>query len=196
MTMNKIFGKKLLMIATISVIATSLMMIGTLNDAQAKTNNLKCNNVVSSFTPPPATTPFLFTSGVGTCTSFGLVTTAGVLTVTAVGVPTMDCVTLTSHVDSYILAKSGDFITFSSVLTQCFTDSFGAPVSWAAPFCATPTDIASSTVIGTIVVTGGIDNGLTITGGAGTITSTVNHCDPTAPFGNSSVGSISGTFTV
>jgi len=189
-----IFGKKLLIIATITVLATSLMMIGTLNDAQAKTNNLKCNNIVGSFTPPPATTPFLFTSSVGNCTSFGAVSLAGVFIVT--GMPSFDCVTLTSVVDSYVIAKSGDNVLFSSVLTQCFTDASGTPVSALAPFCTTPADIASSTITGSIVVTGSIDNGLPITAGARTLNALVNHCDPTAPFGNSSVGSITGTFTV
>lgn len=96
-----------------------------------------------------------------------------------------------------MISKSGDHVMLSApVLTQYFTDSTGAPVQAATPFCAGAGSITSSTVTGPIVVTGGLDNGLPITGGAGTFTSSVNHCDSFAPFGNSSVTDITGTFTV
>ena len=194
--MTKIIsGKKLFTIATITVFVTGLMLASTLDEAQAKTNNLKCNNVVGSFSPPPATSPFLFTSGIGNCTSFGAVSLAGVYAVT--GSPSFDCVTLTSVTDTYVLAKSGDHVMLTApALTQCFTDATGAPISIATPFCGVG-GIAASTVTGAVTVTGGLDNGLPITGGSGTFNSSVNHCAGlSAPFGNSSVTDITGTFTV
>ena len=194
---KKISGKKLLMIATITVMVTGLTLASTLDEAQAKTNNLKCNNVIGSFFDPTVTGPLLISSGIGNCTSFGGVTLAGVYAVTGLGT-TPDCILLTSVVDTYVLAKSGDHVMLSApVLTQCFTDASGASVNAGSGFCGTPTEIAFSTVTGAIVVTGGLDNGLPITGGAGTFTSTVNHCvNGAAPFGNSSITDITGTFTV
>ena len=194
--MTKIIsGKKLLMIATITVLVTGLTLASTLDEAQAKTNNLKCNNMIGSFFDPTVT-GLLISSSIGNCTSFGGVTLAGVYVFAGPGI-TPDCILLTSVVETYVLAKSGDHVTLNApVLTQCFTDSFDDPVDAGPNFCGTPTEIASSTITGAIVVTGGLDNGLPITGGTGTFSSTVNHCaNGAAPFGNSSVTDVTGTFT-
>jgi len=192
-------GKKIIAITTITVLVTTLILTAIVNDAEAvpNTKQFKCNNVVGSFFPPPLTAGLLFSSGVGQCSTMGSASLASITTfVGAPGPSGANCILLATPagLDSYAISKNSH-VTFSMALEQCFFDALGAPASPAGPFCtAAGTD--NSVVTGAFTVTGGLVNGKVVTGGAGTITSTVDHCDPSAPFGNSFVSKLTGTFTV
>jgi len=209
-----IFGKKLLMLATITVLVTGLMMSASFDDAEAKkaktgTHDLKCKKSIGSFFDPAVSTGtpignLLISTSEGKCKFLKHTAFANITTVTAVDVGT-GCVTLETPVgvDSYAIGKKG-FFTFSMILEQCFFESDGVTPTLSAlteDYCDTgvSTDVFTSTVTGTYLITGGElhdkKHGSTaITGGSGTVTSSVDHCAmSTAPYGNSVVTEMIGT---
>jgi len=80
-------------------------------------------------------------------------------------------------------------------LIQCFVDENGAPADLSQTFCANGLSAAhTSKVTGTYSITGGLVNGQKVSGGTGTVNSSVNHCAiGTAPYGNSVKTTIVGT---
>ena len=190
-------------ITAIAVLVTSLTLISMADVAQADTGTkeLKCKEIISSFFPPGPTT--IFSSGVGDCSELGEVSSAGVFGVPVAMGSAANCVALTTPVDSFLISEKG-FITLAATgpiagpaWDQCFfTDAaLSTPASPAGAFCAGGlTDPAFSTVTGDFTVTGGLVDGKVVTGGSGTVSSVVNHCDfGAAPFANSAVTSLMGT---
>ena len=190
-----IFGKKLLMIATITVLVTGLTLAATLDDAEAKKaktgeHKLKCKSVGSFFTPTAAG---VFSSSVGKCSAgLGQVTSAAISLVTP---STPGCVTLTSAGDDFSVGKNG-FIMFTTTGEQCFNDASGAPLgaAWDGFFCAGTDSAYTSEVIGTYAISGGLVKNSPVSGGSGDFVSLADHCaSGTAPYGNSFTTTLEGT---
>jgi len=204
-----IFGKKLLLIATITVLVTGLTLAATFNDVEAKkgppsgTQTLKCKDNVGSFMVMSATGPFIST-GSSKCSFIG---NAAFTTVTAttfaVGPSDTvgDCILLTGAgpggFDGYGISKKGFFTFVTPVLEQCFLAIDGVtPVPVGTAFCGAgmPFNIWFSTVTGPFGITGGLIKGGTVVGGGGMLTSAVNHCAMgAAPGGDSAVTTMTGT---
>ena len=188
-----IFGKKLLLIATITVLVTGLMMSASFDDAEAKKaktgeHKLKCKSVGSFFPPSPD----VFSSSEGKCSAgLGHVSTA---TISSVGTPTGGCLTLTSTGMDFAIGKKG-FIMLTSTGEQCFNDVDGVPLggSWDGTFCAGATSAYTSEVIGTYKIHGGLVKDTPVVGGVGDFVSMANHCDDEAPYGNSFTTKLKGT---
>jgi len=196
----KQFKNKLLIIATITVLATGLMLAVTHNDAEAITPKtgtfaLKCTDQVGSFFDPSLTGGTNFASGQTNCNALGLATVSSITTIT--GGPVYSCITLTTPVglDSYAISSSGFFTYKSTDLIQCFFDELGGLADLSKEFCANGQSAAhTSKVIGHYTITGGLVNGQKVSGGTGTVNSSVNHCAiGTAPYGNSVKTTIVGT---
>ena len=109
-----LFGKKLLMLATITVLVTGLTLATTFDDAEAKKaktgeHKLKCKSNGSFFTPSAAG---VFSSSEGKC-SAGLshVSSAAVSSVGAGINP--GYLTLTSVGDDFLVSKKG-FVMLTS----------------------------------------------------------------------------------
>ena len=203
---STIFGKKLLMIATITVLVTGLTLAATtFDDAEAKkgppsgTKTLKCKDNIGSFTVLGPLGPFV-SSGASKCkllshASFSTITTWDGVTLgpsSTIG----DCILLTSPVPSYGIGKKGFFTFTTGPLEQCFLAADGiTPVPVGTPFCGgIATNTWFSTVTGPFGITGGLIKGAPVTGGGGMLTSAVNHCaGGTAPGGNSAVTTLTGT---
>jgi len=195
--------KKILTITSIAVLAIFIMTISMQDDAQAQlvmdTSDFKCDKGFGSFFPAVAGT--IFSSGWTDCSLLGQAGISGPFAVVALG-PGIDCVTLTSTADSFAINEKGSIRITFPLLTQCFTDASGAPVSALAGFVCPPppagTQVFSTVTGGYIIPTGvapdwgGNVDGKPVVGGVGTITSMVNHCDPLAPFGNSFTSTITG----
>ena len=198
--MTKTLRNKTLTITTITVLATFLMIFAIVDDAQANgTEEFECEEVVGSFFPPPATPPFVFSSASGECSELGEVSIASITTLVGPAFAP-NCINLTTPIglDSFAISEDGH-VTFSMLLEQCFLDSTmtalpGPPTS----FCSGPaaTTAFFSTVTSSYMITGGLIDGKVVTGGTGTSTSTVDHCDPSAPFGNSFVSTLTGTIII
>ena len=189
-----IFGKKLPMLATITVLVTGLMMSASFDDAEAKKaktgeHKLKCKSVGSFFPPSPD----VFSSSEGKCSAgLGHVSTASI---SSVGAPIDGCLTLTSTGMDFAIGKKG-FIMLTSTGEQCFNDVDGVPLggSWDGTFCKTTTGSAyTSEVIGTYEIHGGLVKKTPVVGGTGTFVSEANHCDDEAPYGNSFTTKLEGT---
>ncbi len=191
-----IFRKKLLMIATITVMLSGLMLVTTLDDAEAKKaktgeHKLKCKSNGSFFPPSPAG---VFSSSEGKC-SAGLshVSSAAV----SGAVPsTPGCLTLTSIGDDFLVSKKG-FVMLTSTGEQCFNDVDGVPLgaTWDFTFCGpTPGSAYTSEVIGTYAISGGLVKDTPVIGGSGDFVSLADHCaSGTAPYGNSFTTKLEGT---
>ena len=197
MTNIKQFKNKLLIMATITVLATGLMLAVTLGDAEAKIPKtgifpLKCVDSVGSFETSSGTN---FASGQSNCNALGSATVSSITTVIGAGSGS-NCITLATPAgfDSYAISSSGFFTYASADLEQCFFDKDGL-VATTSTFCGGAAgDPVTSKVTGTYTITGGNINGNVVSGGAGTVNSSVNHCAiGTAPYGNSVKTTIVGT---
>ena len=199
-------NKKILTITTIAVLVTSLMTIAMVNDAQAlvpDTADFKCDKVFGSFFPPVAGT--VFSSAWGDCSLLGQASLTSITTVTGAGSVPAFCLALATPagLEGFAINEKGN-IRLSLILDQCFTDAFGGPASPFGAFCAKVAGVpvvgapAFSTVTGFYTIpippaASGLVDGKPVVGGVGTVTSTVDHCDPSAPFGNSFVSTFTGT---
>jgi len=189
-----LFGKKLLVLVTITVLVTGLTLAATFDDAEAKK-------------PNPKTKPFEGTfSGSFTATVVGLVITSDatssgnyshlgsstsvgtfVVDLATFGVPGPGCVDVLPSA-STTTAANGDDVTFDlGSGIQCFFDSTGA-VATGLAFCGAATDIHTSTVVTDYDITGG-DGRFDGASGSGTVSSAINHCGPN---GNTFTGTLSG----
>jgi len=183
-----IFGKKLLMIVTITVLVTGLTLTATLGNAVAKESNghkLKCKSIGSFFPPSEGS---VFSSSVGTCSAgLGEITSATVSTVS--GSPD-GCLILSSVTPAFIMGKNG-FISVTTTGQQCFFDETGTPTT-PSNWCQVG-GAHTSTVTGTYVITGGLVHDNDVTGGNGNFVSMANHCDDNAPYRNSFTTELTGT---
>ncbi len=199
-----IFGKKLLMIATMTVLVTGLMFAATLDDAEAKKaktgeHKLKCKSIGSWFNPD--LTGDVISSSAGKC-SAGLskVTSAAITAVTG-GTPE-GCLTLATadpvDLPDFSMSKKG-FIEFTTTAVQCFNNVDGDPlgITWDGSFCGSSgspsTSAYTSEVIGTYDISEGLVKKTPVVGGTGTFVSMANHCDDEAPYGNSFTTKLKGT---
>ncbi len=202
-----IFGKKLLMLATITVLVTGLTLAATFDDAEAKkaktgTHDLKCKSIGSWYNPG-LTFDLVFSSSEGKC-SAGLskVTSASINALSASGTP--GCITLTSAFveptgkGDFSVGKKG-FIMYTTTGEQCFNDVDGVSLgaTWDGTFCGnSPTPERSaytSEVIGTYEISDGLVKDTPVVGGSGDFVSKANHCDSEAPYGNSFTTKLEGT---
>jgi hypothetical protein len=201
-----IFGKKLLMIATITVMLSGLMLVTTLDDAEAKKaktgeHKLKCTSIGSWFNPG-LTFDLVFSSSEGKC-SAGLskVTSASISVPSVTAENTPGCITLTSaFVDppgkgDFSVGKKG-FIMYATTGEQCFNDVDGVSLgaTWDGSFCGpSPGSAYTSDVIGTYAISAGLVKDTPVIGGSGDFVSEANHCDDEAPYGNSFTTKLEGT---
>jgi len=190
-----IFGKKLLLIATITVLVTGLTLAATFDDAEAHDEDgvqeLECESIGSFYDPFPE----VFSSSAGKCSAgLGKVTSAAITVVTA-GV-TPGCLTLTSLDKDFSVGKNG-FIMFTTTGEQCFNDVDGDPlgIAFDGTFCGASVGSAyTSEVIGTYAISSGLVKDTPVDGGAGDFVSLADHCaGNTAPFGNSFTTELEGT---
>lgn len=194
--MTTIFGKKLLMIATITVMLSGLMLVTTLDDAEAKKEKtgeqkLKCESSGSFFPPSPAG---VFSSSEGKC-SAGLSHVSSA-TVSGAIPSTPGCLTLTSLGHDFLISKKS-FVMLTSTGEQCFNDAAGVPlgIAWDGTFCgASTTSAYTSEVVGTYTIIGGLIKDTPVIGGSGDFVSVADHCaSGTAPYGNSFTTELEGT---
>jgi len=195
-----IFGKKLLLIATITVLVTGLTLAATLDDAEAKKaktgeHKLKCKSIGSWFNPD--ITGDVISSSEGKCSAgLGKVTSAAITAVT--GPPTLGCVplaTASSALPDFSMGKKG-FIEYTTTAVQCFNDSAGVPLgaAWDFTFCGGSASAYTSEVIGTYAISSGLVKDTLVVGGSGDFVSLADHCaSGTAPYGNSFTTKLEGT---
>ena len=179
-----IFGKKLLLIATITVLVTGLTLAVTLDDAEAVKPNpqIKPFNCSSSGTFNGVALTF---SQTGKCSHMGKTTTSGTFVLTgSVVVGSIDCVRIEST--NVLTAANGDTVKMSVTGTQCFFDENGNAIDATGTFCGTG-QAHTSTVDGTYVIDGG-DGRFIDAEGSGTTFSDANHCE-----GNTFESTITGT---
>lgn len=193
-----IFGKKLLMLATITVLVTGLMMSASFDDAEAKKaktgeHKLKCKSIGSWFNP--IITGDVISSSEGKCSAgLGKVTSAAITKVDPV--PTSEgCLTLSSATDlpAFSMGKKG-FIEYTTTGEQCFKNESGVLIPFSGSFCVSgdPTSAFTSEVIGTYAISEGLVKNTPVIGGSGTFVSMANHCDDEAPYGNSFTTKLEG----
>jgi hypothetical protein len=191
---------RLLVMATITVLITGLMLTVALNNAEAKvpktgTFPLKCQDNVGSFYNPTSTGGLNIASGQTNCNALGSATVQSITVVTGLG-SAANCINLATltDADSYAISTSGFFTYKSTNLDQCFLDKNGNPAT-SFSFCGgNAGDPFTSKVTGTYTITGGNINGNPVSGGTGTVNSSVNHCAfGTSPYGNSVKTTIAGT---
>jgi hypothetical protein len=192
-----IFGKRLLILATIVVLVSGLMMSASFDDAEAKKSKtgdhkLKCKSIGSWFPPTPE--GVVTSSSEGKCSAgLGKVTSASITMITSL--PDTDgCITLMSDPanPSFSMGKKG-FIMYTTASTQCFWDETGTPTGpsdWCAPGGAHTSKVTGTY---TILVDGGIVKKTSVVGGTGDFVSMANHCDDDAPYGNSFTTKLEGT---
>ena len=191
-----LFGKKLLLIATITVLITGLTLAATLDDAEAKKPNPKTKPFKGTFSGS-FTTSVAGAIVTSTATSSGIYshlgssTSAGtfVVDLATFGDPAPGCVDV-SPSTSTTTAANGDDVTFDlgkESGIQCFFDSTGA-VATSLAFCGAATNIHTSTVVTDYDITGG-DGRFVGAAGSGTVSSAINHC---APNGDTFTGTLSG----
>ena len=194
-----IFGKRLLILATIVVLISGLMMSASFDDAEAKKaktgeHKLKCKSIGSWF-DPDLTGDLVFSSSEGKCSAgLGKVTSASITEVT--GVTTEGCLMLSSApgISDFSMGKKG-FIEYTTTGTQCLFDETGLPIdlNTAPPNWCEDGGAHTSTVTGTYAILGGLVKDTPVDGGSGTFVSMANHCDDKAPYGNSFTTKLEGT---
>jgi len=213
-----IFGKKLLLMATITVLVTGLMLSATFNDAEAKkdkepkepkTRELKCKDSIGAFVslgflgPTGNWGPFVSTAE-SKCKSLGH---AAFTTVTEIsggpglitGAP--NCIEIVGAAsatpDGYGISKKGFFTFNVGPLEQCLFAANGVDPPSTAGQCGASTDTWFSTVTGPFVITGGLIKGAPVAaGGGGTLSSTVDHCaGDTAPGTLAVITTLTGNIT-
>ncbi len=195
-----IFGKKLLLIATITVLVTGLTLAATFNDAEAEnaitgTHYLKCKSSIGSWFNQAPTDP-VFSSSLGICNvGLGTVTSAAITT-SKTGVNDAGCITLESAdgLPSFSMGKYG-FIEYTTESVQCLFDEndMFIDLNAAAPNWCQAGGAHTSTVTGTYAILGGLVKDTPVDGGSGTFVSMANHCDDKAPYGNSFTTKLEGT---
>ncbi len=184
---------KILAATTAAVVATSLMATAMIDDAQAghtKIEEFKCEEGIGSFFPPTASGTRVHTSSYTKCNNLGSSTSASVLDVAGtVEVDGVLCVTLRSPdgLPGFALSEKG-FITSTADLVQCFFNADGGSVEadGISGFCDVGDDqVHTSTLTGTITITGGIVDKHRVVGGAADVASDNFHCAGfSAPYGN------------
>ena len=193
-----IFGKRLLILATIVVLVSGLMMSASFDDAEAKKaktgeHKLKCKSIGSWFNPE--LTGNVISSSEGKCSAgLGKVTSAAITTVDPT--PTSEgCLTLSSAtgLPAFSMGKKS-FIEYTTTGEQCFNDVDGVPLgaSWDGNFCKGANSAYTSEVIGTYAISEGLVKNTLVIGGSGTFVSMANHCDDEAPYGNSFTTKLEG----
>jgi len=186
-----------------STLVTGMLFAGiAFQDAEAIKPNLKTKPFKGTFsgtfgTPVGFPVAVTLASASGDFTHLGSSTLVGTFVVdfSTLGTPGPGCIDVLVG-SSTITAGNGDtvLIDIGGVGIQCFLDDFGvAALNFAVPFC-TPVANAphTSTVSAPYVITGG-DGRFVGATGSGTVSSAVDHCDPSVPSGNSFTATISGT---
>ena len=170
---------------------TVLLLAVTAASADAKA--LKCK-LDGTFFPPTfeVLTADVLTSALGSCSGLGKSAHAGVLT-TGTTPDVNGCVSVSSTEPMVAFNKKGDSISYTVTGTQCFEDASGATPTTAG-FCGPSTDTYSSTLNATITITGGTGKKAGASG-TGALSGVVDHCDASAPFGNSFHAAILGSVT-
>ncbi len=197
MIIKTIFGKKLLMLATITVLVTGLTLAATFDDAEAKkaktgTHDLKCKSKIGSWFNQEPTDP-VFSSSEGKCSAgLGKVTSAAITEIK--GLTVDGCIILESAVGlpSFSMGKKG-FIEYTTTSVQCLFDENDIAVHAAAPNWCQVGGAHTSTVTGTYEITDGLVKDTPVVAGSGTFVSEANHCDDEAPYGNSFTTKLEGT---
>jgi len=200
-----IFGKQLLVLATVTVLVTGLMLAATFDDAEAKkaktgTHDLKCKSKIGSWFNPDLTAG-VFSSSEGKCSAgLGKVTSAGITAVTG-GTPE-GCLTLATadpvDLPDFAMGKKG-FIEYTTTAVQCFNNVDGDPlgITWDGSFCGSSgspsTSAYTSEVIGTYDISDGLVKKTPVVGGTGEFVSKANHCDDEETYGNSFTTKLEGT---
>ncbi len=192
-------GKRLLMIATMTVLVSGLTFAAALDDAEAKkaktgTHDLKCKSKIGSWFNQAPTDP-VFSSSEGKCNAgLGKVTSAAITEV--MGVDIDGCLILESldGVPSFSMGKKG-FIEYTTTSVQCLFDEndIAIDLNAAAPNWCQAGGAHTSTVTGTYEITDGLVKDTPVDGGSGTFVSEANHCDDEAPYGNSLTTKLKGT---
>ena len=170
-----IFGKKLLLIATITVLVTGLTLAATLDDAEAVKPNPKIKPFKCSSSGTFDGEALTF-SQTGKCSHMGETTISGTFGLTG-DFPVVDdkvCVGIESE-DTELTAGNGDTVKMIVTGTQCFFDENGVAVDATGDFCGTG-QAHTSTVDGIYVIDGG-DGRFIDAEGSGTIFSDANHCE-------------------
>jgi len=187
-------------------LVTGLLFAGiAFQDAEAK----KLNPITKPFkgtfsgtfmTPDFSDFPTVATAATssGTYTHLGSSTSAGTFFVDFSTFGTLaspNCITVLAS-PSTTTAANGDTVTFvlGGVFgTQCFLDSGLLPATSLVSFCGGAVgDPHTSTVFVDYAITSG-DGMFFGATGSGTVSSAVNHCDPSVPSGNSFTATTSGT---
>ncbi len=195
-----IHGKRLLMIATMTVLVSGLTIAASFDDAEAKKaktgeHKLKCKSIGSWFNPE-LTSDLVFSSSEGKCSAgLGHVASGSIAMITSLPDPDTGCITLDSDPanDSFSMSKKG-FIMYSTTGTQCFADENGdsvPPGLWCESGGAHTSTVDGKYSI--LIVGGGIVKDTPVVGGTGTFVSEANHCDDKAPYGNSFTTKLEGT---
>jgi len=195
---------KILTITSIAVLATFIMTMAMVNDAQAHNPVLdpeefdediadfKCDENFGSFYDPfiVTTNPNDVTAAFGVvvagswadCSVIGQAGLTSFLLVTDDD-PDDGCVQLASppESDSFLVNEKG-FISFSTAGEQCFFDSEGDPLDedpGEDDFCGGAGTAHTSELVGEYTMTDGLVDGKRVVGGSGATHSTANHCDKT-----------------
>ena len=195
-------GKRLLMIATMTVLVSGLTFAAALDDAEAKkaktgTHDLKCKSKIGSWfniIPFDPTDPIVSASE-GKCSAgLGKVTSAAITEV--MGVDIDGCLILESldGVPSFSMGKKG-FIEYTTTSVQCLFDETDQAIdlNTTPPNWCNPGGAHTSTVTGTYEITDGLVKDTPVVGGSGTFVSEANHCDDKASYGNSFTTKLKGT---
>jgi hypothetical protein len=199
-----IFGKRLLLIATITVLVSGLTIAASFDDAEAKkaktgTHDLKCKSKIGSWFNPDLTGD-VFSSSEGKCSAgLGKVTSASITEVTLiVEGENAGCLALSPVDDlpAFSMGKKG-FIEYTTTGVQCLFDETGLQIdllatAGEADWCKIG-GAHTSTVTGTYAITDGLVKDTQVVGGIGTFDSEANHCDSKAAYGNSFTTELKGT---
>jgi hypothetical protein len=203
-----IFGKRLLLIATITVLVSGLTIAASFDDAEAKKaktgeHKLKCKSSIGSWFNPEFT-GLVFSSSEGKCSAgLGKVTSAAITAVDPVPTPE-GCLLLSTaplqnvagtedNVD-FSMGKKG-FIEYTTTATQCLFDENGLQIDLnvAAPNWCQIGGAHTSTVHGEYIISDGMVKDTIVVGGSGDFVSKANHCDDKASYGNSFKTDLKGT---
>jgi len=194
-------GKRLLMIATMTILVSGLTIAAALDDAEAKkaktgTHDLKCKSIGSWFNLGPADP--IFSSSDGKCNAgLGSVTSAAITAVTSIDSDGCLALSTAPGITDWSMGKKG-FIEYTTTGTQCLFDEFGTAIDLNADpdpkWCQLGVGGAhTSTVDGTYTISDGLVKKKSVSGGTGTFVSMANHCDDKAPYGNSFTTKLEGT---